>query len=186
MFVSILRKIYSALTALFWSNSRKWFAGIATSFWAIQHIACAYGPDDGREPLGTCTPIYDYDRLAEAPLSTENYSECEQTLTEALVYLGKCNKPCENSLVMPVASPLDSTKTTLATYCRDEGRPDCSANAQSAKSSVIRETEFECGCNTRFKNMIADSLITGFTCDGEKVSVEEGLHRGQLGANENL
>ena len=158
MFVSILRKIYSALTALFWSNRRKWFAGIATSFWAIQHIACAYGPDDGREPLETCTPIYDYDRLTEAPLSTENYSECEQTLTEALVYQEKCYR----------------------------GSLDCSANAQSAKSSVIRETEFECGCNTRFKNMIADSLITGFTCDGEKVSVEEGLHRGQLGANENL
>ena len=132
MFVSILRKIYSALTALFWSNRRKWFAGIATSFWAIQHIACAYGPDDGREPLETCTPIYDYDRLADAPLSTENYSECEQMLTEALVYLGKCYKPCENSLVMPVASPLDSTKTTLATYCRDEGRP-----AQGRKGFLV-------------------------------------------------
>lgn len=183
---TFLRKFLCVLTALFWSNRRKWFAGIATSFWAIQHIACAYGPDDGREPLETCTPIYDYDRLAEASLSTENYSECEQTLTAALVYLGQCDKPCENNVYIPTISPLDSTKTVIANHCLDEGRPDCSANAQSAKLSTISETEFECGCNTRFKNMIADSLITGFECDGEKVSVEEGLHRGQLGANESL
>ena len=186
MFDSIFRKIYSALTALFWSNRRKWFAGIATSFWAIQHIACAYGPDDGREPLETCTPIYDYDRLAEATISTENYSDCEKTLTEALVYLGKCDKPCENNLLIPAASPQDSTKATLINHCYDEGRPDCSVQAQSEKSSILLRTEFECGCNTRFKNMITDSLITGFNCDGEKVSVEEGLHRGQLGANESL
>lgn len=37
--VTFLRKLLCVLTALFWSNRPKWFAGIATSFWAIQHIA---------------------------------------------------------------------------------------------------------------------------------------------------
>ena len=37
--VTFLRKLLCVLTALFWSNRPKWFARIATSFWAIQHIA---------------------------------------------------------------------------------------------------------------------------------------------------
>ena len=39
---------------------------------------------------------------------------------------------------------MDSTKIVIANHCLDEGRPDCSVKTLSAKSSTIRETEFEC------------------------------------------
>ena len=180
--VTFLRKILCVLTALFWSNRSKWFTGLATSFWAIQHIACAYGPDDGREAAEFCDPKYDIDRLAEPSFSSDNYTECEKTLTEALIYEGKCAEPCQNYEYIPVASPMDSTKTVIETLCLDEGHPDCSVIALSNNGNVIRSVELACGDTTGFKNMIADSLITGFKCDGKDVSVEEGLQRGHFGS----
>ena len=45
----------SAVTAVFWADRFKVFSGFLVCFWSVQHIACAYGPDDC---YGSCNNEY--------------------------------------------------------------------------------------------------------------------------------
>lgn len=62
---SLISKIFAGLTAFLWADKKRLFLGLFASFWAIQHVACAYGcgsatcADGNDDPALKCHPVYD-------------------------------------------------------------------------------------------------------------------------------
>ena len=171
MIASYFRKILCTLTALFWLDRRKILAGFVTTFWAVQHIACAYGTDepchDCPDHSLYCTPTFNKENF-----SRKDYSECELALADSMEYIRACETPCKNT--ERTFSPAEDGSVVIQKVCADQKPDDCSYDTRQNKKAFIDSLVTQCSLD----HMKSDSSLTGYHClSGENVSVEEGEKR---------
>ena len=81
MIRTIIRKLMAFVTAIFWTDKSKVFSGVLACFWSVQHIACAYGTDDGLECDDDCL----YDPVVDTVATLGDLPPCD--------YIGKNDVP---------------------------------------------------------------------------------------------
>lgn len=172
MFGKQLRKFFAAFTAIFWADKSKFLMSIFASFWAVQHIACAYGPDeplcedDCYDPAWNCTPVFDVSKMSRV-----GYSDCENKIADLAEYIEDCKNPYDDIQVVErdeFAGPgiMDSAYV--------EGMPvDCSYSTQSSSMKLIDSYTLTCFVD----HMRMENAFTGYMCGDTYVSVEEGNKR---------
>lgn len=164
-----LRKVFAAFTALFWADKSRLLLGVFASFWAVQHIACAYGSDepicedDCYDPAWDCTPVFDVNRI-----SREGYTECENKIADLVLYMEDCENPYDGEPVV------ETSGSGIMDNAYVDGKlTDCSYYTQkSAMNSIDSYTQT---CFT--DHMEFEYAFVGYQCGTEYVSVEEGNQR---------
>ena len=166
MFGKQLRKFFAAATAIFWVDKSKFLMSVFACFWAVQHIACAYGTDESSEDdyydsEWNCTPIFDVSKI-----SREGYDACENTLADLVEYMEACKNPHDS--VPMVSGPAGSGLMESAFV---DGKPvDCSYDTQNSSMALIDDYTLTCSTT----HMKAEAAFTGYQCGLYYVSVEEG------------
>lgn len=162
-----LRKVFAAFTALFWADKSRLLLGVFASFWAVQHIACAYGPDeplceeDCYDPEWNCTPIFDVSKI-----SREGYDACENTLADLVGYMEACKNPYDSVPMVSGSAGFGIMESAFV-----DGKPvDCSYDTQNSSMALIDDYTLTCSTT----HMEAEAAFTGYQCGLNYVSVEEG------------
>ena len=171
MITSYFRKIFCTLTAFFWLDRRKILAGFVTTFWAVQHIACAYGTD---EPCHDCPDdsLYCKPTFNKENFSRKDYSDCEQALADSMEYIRDCETPCKKT--EQTFSSAEDGGVVIQKVCADKKPDDCSYYTKESKQRFIDSLVTQCSMD----HMKSDSSLTGYYClSGEHVSIEEGEKR---------
>jgi len=171
---SFLRKIFLWVGSIFWSHRFRISSIVASSF-ALQAFSCAYGTDDPchedcYDPSLDCRPVYDSEKF-----SGKDYSECEQSLADSLIYLTQCSgsRACKNSIVEPADWMITGAEHKF--ICLDEKPADCSYETTNAKQNFVDSLEWVCPLD----HLKSDSSLVGYRCGDsyENVSIEEGEKR---------
>ena len=171
---NFLRKIFLWVGSIFWSHRFRISSIVASSF-ALQAFSCAYGTDDPchedcYDPSLDCRPVYDSEKF-----SGKDYSECEQSLADSLIYLTQCSgsRACKNSVVEPADWMITGAEHKF--ICLDEKPADCSYETTNAKQNFVDSLEWVCPLD----HLKSDSSLVGYRCADsyENVSIEEGEKR---------
>ena len=181
MIRTFFSKFLAALSALFWADKKRLFLGFLASFWAIQHIACAYGCGDDScdennvDPSLMCSPVFDAEKM-----SGQDYDECEQAIAENLTKLSECNAACADETLL--------NKGTIETPIFESAQLYCLPDAQASVYEGCGNVAVDGLLNKIYDQMVGcsmehfkdDGTVSRYKCEnGEIVSVEEGERRAE-------
>ena len=179
MMRTFIGKVLAGIFACFWGNKKRFMCSVFAGFWAVQHIACAYGVDDevikGDEWM-LCSPLFDVSKMSE-----QDYDECEQTIADEIKMLADCNDKCADSTLLNKGVFYGSFFESEQLYCTTPAQPShyegCAEYPVNGAFNTVSEQLEKCS----MANFKAEGSLSGYKCaNGEKVSVEEGERRSEL------
>jgi hypothetical protein len=178
MMRTFVRKVLAGIFACFWGNKKRFLCSVFTGFWAVQHIACAYGVDDDVPEVDKsliCSPIFDVSKM-----SGQGYDTCEQTIADEIRMLADCNDKCADSTLLNKGVFYGSFFESEQLYCTTPEQPSHYEGCADIPVNGIFNTVSEQIANCPMTNFKAEGSLSGYKCaNEEKVSVEEGERRSE-------
>ena len=178
MMRTFIGKMLAGIFACFWGNKERFLCSVFAGFWAVQHIACAYGVDDDVPEVDKslmCSPIFDVSKM-----SGQGYDACEQTIADEIKKLADCNDKCADSTLLNKGVFYGSFFESEQLYCTTPTQPSayegCAEYPVNGAYNRVAEQLGKCS----MANFKAEGSLSGYKCaNGEKVSVEEGERRSE-------
>jgi hypothetical protein len=178
MMRTFIGKMLAGIFACFWGNKKRFLCSVFAGFWAVQHIACAYGVDDDVPEVDKslmCGPIFDVSKM-----SGQDYDACEQAIADEIKNLADCNDKCADSTLLNKGVFYGSFFESEQLYCKTPTQPSayegCAENSVNGTFNTVSEQILNCPMT----NLKAEGSLSGYKCgNGEIVSVEEGERRSE-------